>query len=431
MSSKHKQDIVLYVGKVQSYMIASLRAYEKETKRKFRVALLYDVKEKRHVPTDDIIKNLDLVLPCNTLSEKSIQETLLPYEDELLAISCRGEDYIEMFARVIPFVPYLRTPTSESLRWASDKLNMRRRLFTYNKKITPAYTVVTDTSKSSLEKIERKVGFPLVVKPTGLAASRLVTICFHKEELEASLKKVFKKINSVYQETGGNWTPQVLVEQFMEGDMYSIDGYVSGRGKVYFVPIVHIKTGRMIGFDDFFGYQQMTPTKLSKESVAGAREVARQAVKALSLRSTSVHIELMKTEDGWKIIELAARVGGYRQQMYEYSYGINHTANDILIRIPEQVHIKRKIKGYTAYMKFFAKKEGHLSKLTGIKRSQELKSFKEIIVNKKIGDLCTYAKSGGTSVFNILLFHAQRAELLADIRRLEQMVKIETETKKP
>ncbi len=412
-------------------MITSLRAYEKESKRKFRIALLYDAKEKRHAPTDDLLKSIDIALTCDTFSERAIQEILLPYEDQLLAISCRGEDYMEMFARVIPFVPYLRTPTTESLRWASDKLSMRRRLYTYNKKIAPEYTVVSDTTKASLERIEQKVGFPLVVKPTGLAASRLVTICFHKEELETNLKKVFKKINSVYEETGGNWKPQVLVERFMDGDMYSIDAYVSGRGKVYFVPMVHVKTGRSIGFDDFFGYQQMTPTGLNKESTAAARDVARQAIKALALRSTTAHIELMKTESGWKIIELAARVGGYRQQMYEYSYGINHTANDILIRIPEQVHIKRKIKGHTVYMKFFAKKEGYLSKLIGIKRAQELKSFKEIIVNKKIGDLCTYAKHGGTSVFNILLFNPEKSELLADIRRLEQMVEIETETKKP
>lgn len=408
-------------------MITAIRNYEKETKRKFRIALLYDSKEKRNAPTEELIKRIDLVLPCNTLSENSIQETLLPYEDELLAISCRGEDYIEMFARIIPFVPYLRTPTTESLRWASDKLSMRRRLFTYNKKITPEYTVVTDTSQTTLEKIEQKIGFPLVVKPTGLAASRLVTICFHKEELEVSLKKVFKKINSLYQETGGNWTPQVLVEQFMEGDMYSVDGYVSGRGKTTFAPMVHVQTGRTIGFDDFFGYIQMSPTNLSQESILAAREVAGQAVHALALRSTTVHIELMKTEKGWKIIEVAARQGGYRHHIYEYSYGINHTMNDILIRIPEEVQNKRKVKGYTAYMKFFAKKEGVLSKLTGIKRSQELKSFKEISVNKKIGDLCTYAKNGGTSVFNILLFNPEKSELLADIRRLEKMVEIEVE----
>ncbi len=408
-------------------MITAIRKYEKETKRKFRIGLLYDLKDKRNAPTDELLRQIDVIVPCNTLSDKTIQEALLPYEDELLAISCRGEDYIEMFARIIPFVPYLRTPTSESLRWASDKLSMRRRLYIYNKKITPDYMVVTNTDQETLERIEQKLGFPLVVKPTGLAASRLVTICFHKQELEAALKKVFKKINSVYQETGGNWTPQVLVEQFLDGEMYSIDGYVSARGKVQLTPLVHIQTGRKIGFDDFFGYIQMAPSGLNADNVKAARNVASQAVHALALRSTTVHIELMKTEKGWKVIEIAARQGGYRHHLYEHSFGINHTINDILIRIPEEVRIKRKVKGYTAYMKFFAKKEGRLTKLTGIKRAQELSSFKEISVNKKIGDMCTFAKNGGTSVFNILLSNPQKSELLADIRRLEQMTEIETE----
>ncbi len=427
MSSRHNKNIILFVGKMSDLVITALRTYEKHHKRKFRIGLLYDPKNKRFTLNDTLSKHVDVLIPCNTLSEKSIQEALIPYQDELLAVTCRGEAYIEMFTRIIPFVPYLKTPTGESLRWSSDKLYMRRRLSTYNKKITPAYTVVTDTSAASLQKIEQKVGFPLIVKPTGLATSRLISICFHKEELEATLKKIFKKIHTVYQEAGGNWEPQVLVEQFMDGDMYSIDGYVSGRGDVYFTPLVYVKTGRNIGFEDFFGYQQITPTLLTKENATAARDVARQAIKALALRSTSVHIELMKTEKGWKIIELAARQGGFRHQMYSLSYGINHIANDVLIRIPEKVHISRKIKGYTAYMKFFSKKEGKLTQLTGIKRTQNLKSFQQIRVNKKIGDVCTYAKNGGTCVFDILLFNPTRSELLADIRRLEQTIKIEVE----
>ncbi len=427
MASKHKQNIILYVGRIPLYVVEAIRKFEKQTKRTFRIGLLYDIKDKRNTPSEELIKAIDVLIACDTLSQKSIQESLLPYEDELLAITCRGEDYINMFARVIPFVPYLKTPTSESLLWSSNKLDMRRRLFTYNKKITPAYTVVTDTSDASLKKIEQKVGFPLVVKPTGLAASRLVTICFHKEELEITLKKVFKKINSVYQETGGNWTPQVLVEQFMEGEMYSIDIYVTGKGKVYFLPLVHIKTGRSIGFDDFFGYLRLLPTTLSKENITAARMVAKQAAKALALRSTTAHIELMKTEQGWKVIEVGARIGGFRQEMYEYSYDINHAMNDVLVRIPENPVIKRKLKGYTAGMQFFAKEEGKLTKLTGIKRAQELASFKQITVNKKIGDQCNFAKNGGTGIFNIILFNPDRSELLADIHRLEQMIEIEVE----
>lgn len=423
MTKKHEKDIILFVGKVYGHMMDAVHEYEKSTKKKFRLALLIDQKTKKptHVETFT-----DIVISCDMSSPLAIQKALLPYQDEIFVATCRGEDQITTFAKVIPHIPFVKTPTSESLLWASDKIWMRRRLFTYNKKITPAYTLVSNTDEQSMKQIEKKVGYPLIVKPTGLAASRLVTICYHRQELEKVLKVVLKKINQVYKETGGSGEPKVLVEQFMEGEMYSVDGYVTSRGKVYFCPMVHIKTGRAIGFDDFFGYQQITPTLLKKESIAAAEDVARQAVHALALRSTTAHIELMKTENGWKIIELGARIGGFRHMMYEFSYGINHTMNDILVRIPEKPVINKKIKGYTAAMKFFAKKEGRMTKLSGIKRIQELESFRKIYLNKKVGDTCTFAKNGGSSVFNIILFNKERSKLLADIRRMEQIVDIQT-----
>ncbi len=427
MKKKQEKNIILFVGKLYGHMITAIREYEKATKQKFRIALLVDQKHKLSPETASLA---DYVITCDTSSPISIQKAIFSYEEDILVATCRGEDQITMFANVIPNIPYIKTPTSESLLWASDKIWMRRRLFTYNKKITPAYTLVSNTEEQSIKQIEKKVGYPLIVKPTGLAASRLVTICYHRQELEKVLKVVFKKINQVYKETGGSGEPKVLVEQFMDGEMYSVDGYVTSRGKVYFCPMVHIKTGRAIGFDDFFGYQQITPTLLKKESIAAAEDVATQAVHALGLRSTTAHIELMKTENGWKIIELGARIGGFRQMMYDFSYGINHTMNDILIRIPEKPLINKKIKGYTAAMKFFAKKEGRMTKLSGIKRIQELESFKKIYLNKKVGDLCTYAKNGGSSVFNIILFNKERSKLLADIRRMEQIVDIQTSKSK-
>ncbi|OHA62698.1 MAG: hypothetical protein A3E07_00240 [Candidatus Wildermuthbacteria bacterium RIFCSPHIGHO2_12_FULL_45_9] len=51
-------------------------------------------------------------------------------------------------------------------------------------------------------------------------------------------------------------------------------------------------------------------------------------------------------------------------------------------------------------------------------------------INLKIGDRAIYAKHGGKSVFDIILFNKDRAKLLADIRRLEQMISIETASKR-
>jgi len=428
MDSQHKhsveKDIILFVGPVNLLAANNLRKFA--TKRKLKLAVIYNQKEKND--SKIVESRFDIVIPCDTSSHIKITQALLPYKDDLLAVSCRSEKSIPTFQKIIPHVPYLRTPTTESLGWSIDKIMMRRKFSAYDKKITPSFTLVHDYKKSTLKKIEEKIGFPLVVKPAGLAQSILVSMCFHKEELEKVLRVTFKKIKKALKDYNKeNLHADVLVEQFMEGEMYSVDAYVTSRGKVYFCPFVHIKTGKSVGFDDFFGYQQITPTLLKKPSIEYAEKVAVKAIHALGLRSTTAHIELMRTESGWKVVEVGPRTGGSRDDLYEFSYGIDHAINDVLIRIPEKPQIPKKVKGYTAFLKFFGKKEGKIIKLTGIKKAQELKSFKSIMIRKGAGDRNVFAKNGGKSIFNITLFNPDRSKLLADIRRLETMINIETE----
>ncbi len=419
-----KKNIILYVGDIPKGSLNVIRAYEKKQKQKFRIALITDSRKIKKLASKK--EDLDIIMSCDMKSARAITKVLAPYQNKFLAVTSRSDKNIPYFQKIIPYVPYLRTPTRTSLHWATNKIAMRERFEICDKTITPRYTVVHDAKKSTIKKIEEKVGFPLVVKPTGLEASLLVSICFHKEELEKVLKTTFRKINTIHKNIGGRGEPDVLVEQFMDGEMYSMDAYINGRGKVIFCPLVHIKTGRAIGFDDFFGYRRITPSVLKRPKVEEAENVSIKAVHALGLRNVTVHIELLKTEDGWKVIEVGPRIGGFRHKMYNLSFGINHIMNDILIRIPERPMIPKKVKGFTAVMQFFAKKEGKLTKLTGIKKAKELKSFRDVSINKKVGDRCLFAKNGGKSVFNITLFNKQRSDLLADIRRLEQAVKIET-----
>jgi len=45
--------------------------------------------------------------------------------------------------------------------------------------------------------------------------------------------------------------------------------------------------------------------------------------------------------------------------------------------------------------------------------------------------MCRFAKHGGKSVFNVILFNKDRSKLLADKRRIEKMIEIvTTKTKK-
>jgi biotin carboxylase len=210
----------------------------------------------------------------------------------------------------------------------------------------------------------------------------------------------------------------------MDGAMFSIDAYVNQRGVIYYTPLVHVRTGRSVGFEDFFGYMRITPVILKPHKIEDARKVAEKAIEALNLRSTTCHIELMKTEDGWKVIELGPRVGGFRHEMYELSYGFDHTLNDILIRIPKKPILTKKAKGYTSVMQFYAQSKGRLRNIDGINKVRKLESFSRIDIKKKPGDMCDFARNGDDPVFTIVLFNKDRSRLLADIRRLEQAVSI-------
>lgn len=401
--------------------VESIRAYEKAEKKKFRIMHIVDARSRKPLTTQGVP---DIVVEVDFTKPHKIVEALLPYQDELLAITSRAESHMLKFAAVIPHVPYLRTPSTESLEWATDKLKMRRRFALYNKKIIPPFTYVKENSKKERKRIIEKVGFPMIVKPANLAQSLLVTICYHEEELEKALRSSFRKIRKIYGENNRKEAPNMMVEGFMDGDMYSVDAYVNGRGDVYFCPLVRVKTGRDIGHDDFYNYLHITPTALKKATIERAREAAEDGIHALGLRNTTAHVELMKIDDEWKLIEIGPRIGGFRPKLHQLSCDIDHSLNDVLIRMPKKPVIPKKCKGYAAALKWYPKKEGIIVQLKGIKKIQGLASFVEIVVSKKVGDRCYFAKNGGKAVFTVTLYNRDRAKLLADIRRVEQLVKI-------
>ena len=67
--------------------------------------------------------------------------------------------------------------------------------------------------------------------------------------------------------------------------------------------------------------------------------------------------------------------------------------------------------------------------LAGVNKVRKLESFELIRIKKKIGDMCDFARNGDVPVFDVILFNKDRSRLLADVRRLEQAIKIKI--KKP
>jgi len=426
--AKKKKNIIAYVSKITGEVVKDIRAYEKESGEKYRIMLIENssrgMTKKQSGAT---VEGVDLVLSVDFNVDSALQEALAPYQEELCAITSRAESYLADFIKIIPFVPYLNTPTPESLKWASDKRLMRRHFRIADPSISPKYTLIKNAEDEEIERVVNRVGLPMIVKPTNLAQSLLISVCHSRDELKKAVKDIQKNIQKVYEANGRIEKPQIIAEEYMEGLQYSIDAYVSARGKVICCPLVRQKTGHDIGRDDFFGYLQSTPTALSSVTVKKAQDVVKRGVHALGLRNTTVHVELMRVDNDWKIIEIGARIGGFRPQLHRLSCGINHGMNDVLVRMGKQPIVPRKCKRFSAAMKYYAPEEGLITGIKGLKKIEKLSSFHALEMRKKRGDRSVFAKNGGGAIFVLYLVNDSRADLLADIRRVEKEVKVEVE----
>ena len=417
------KNIIVFVMALPGNTADAVREYEEEFGGPVRIMLLTDSRLRGDTETARA-KGYDIVESCDFSKPWRIAETFLKYEGEILAVTGRSEKHMSRYMQVIPHVPYSRTPSTESLRWSKDKYEMRKRLRLYNSKLTPKFTWVKKNSKAERDRVVKKIGFPLVVKPSNAASSRYVTICFHEEELESTLRTIFRSLKKIESTEAHLESTKVIAEQYMEGEMYSVDSYVNSRGGVHHCPLVKVTTGKDIGHDDFYNYLQLTPTALKSTTVEKANKAAEDAIHALGLRSTTAHVELMKIDDEWKIIEVGARIGGFRHTLHKLSCGINHSLNDVFIHIPKKPVIPKKCQGYSCAMKWFADKEGTITEVKGIKKIEELDSFVSLANNIKVGGRSVFARNGGTSVFNLIMSNQDRSKLLADIRRVEKLVKI-------
>ena len=106
-----EKNIIAFVMSLPSSVPESIRRHEKKEGKKFRIMVIRDSR----YPVPKSLKRYDILVECDLSKPWRIAEALLPYQDELLAISCRGDSNIARFIKIIPHVPYLRTPSTESL----------------------------------------------------------------------------------------------------------------------------------------------------------------------------------------------------------------------------------------------------------------------------------------------------------------------------
>lgn len=421
------KNVILLVNDIRPEYVEAFNMLEKKTNTKLRGIVLLDSKVKNLGLNMAPLKHEFEVRVCDFDNLISMQYATKDIVENVLLVACQSERNQPYLAKLVPFLTYNVLPSESAISWSISKSKMRDLLSSFDGSLVPKYVVI-ESSDMDIDKATTNMKFPMIVKPNGLAESMLVSRCNDKKQLHKIVDLAFKKINEVYKRDNGRGKPMLLIEEFIEGDMFSIDAYIDNEGVIYHLPIIHVTTAHAAGYEGFYSYRNDVLDKNMRLSVdeEGAKLAVTKALKALKLRNSVAHVELFSTVEGWKVIELGPRIGGYRQDMYYFGYGIHHAFNEFLLKSGFEPIIYQDLKEYCNIVNVYAEQEGVISSIEGLEVARDLESVVYLDQYGKIGDNAYFSTNGGKLILDGVLKNKSFDLLNKDNQALRNSIKIIT-----
>ena len=419
--------VALFLNDFDQEYADALEKLSSQLRRKLQGIVLVDSRvlhEGRNTP--DTAK-VFAQLSCDFDNPAELRRTIKKIENKLLLVTCSSERNQPYLKRLLPHVSALYGPTETSLEWATHKGQMRKLLEAYDEKLIPRVMAIKEYSDVAIHNLIQRLSFPVIIKPTGLAASMLVSKAHNIIELKAMLKSGFRIINDIYERDTGRGQPGFIVEEFIEGEMYSVDAYVDDIGTVMFLPLLRSKTAHSQGKDGFYIYQADSYTTLTAAEKHAGQEAAESAIHALGLRSCVAHVELFKTSHGWKIVELGPRAGGLRQDVYWVAYGIDHALNELRVKIGLKPQLAQEPIAYATTINIYPEQEGIITQIIGYEEALKNPSVYKLKLQAQPGELALLSGNGGKIIIRGVMHNKDLSELEKDAAYVRSILAVHTQ----
>lgn len=198
---------------------------------------------------------------------------------------------------------------------SANKINMKEALSSANIK-TPKF--VTTKSIDELELALFTFDLPCVIKPAIGGGSIGVYLIDEIRDIQCKLGRLRKDVESKMDITFINEMPGYLAEEYVSGNVISVDGVVDGKVRVYGM------TDTLTSQPPFFFQEAaFSPPELTEPQIEICQETAIKAVRAIGLDHSAFHCELVFSEcEGPHVIEIAGRSpGGFLPEIYKHVYG--------------------------------------------------------------------------------------------------------------
>ena len=360
----------------------------------------------------------------------SSRETMLSAVDEATqhytidGVLVTYEHYVRFAAEIAAYLGLPGLPV-EAVAACTDKFLMRQRFASASEPISPAFAVVT--KQIDVETFAAAHTFPIMLKPANLSKSLLVFKNDSLPELIKNYQKLMTLIEAVYKRYAPGVPPKIIIEEFMEGPVHSVDAFVDKQGVPHILQqIVDYQTGYEIGYNDNFHYSRQLPSKLSDEERSAIIHIAEIGCRTLGMKSSPAHIEIIRTLDGPQIVEIGARNGGYRERMHILADGIDITGNALRLALGEMPDILTTKHDSAGVFELFPKEPGTFMGIAGERMLRSCSSFVELSLHAQTGDFVGKSSDGFKMCAMVLLHNSDPQKFSADVAYLNEQVYVLT-----
>lgn len=304
-------------------------------------------------------------------------------------------------------------PSIEAAHAATDKAVMRAKFMRSVPTLTPDFAVAA--SWDDIEKFMSAHHFPVMLKPANLMKSLLITKNSTPGELQENYRHTEQAMRRLYRKYSVSQVPKIIIEEFLEGTMHTVAAFADAEGNPVIIPgVADCVTAQEIGFDDNFLYSRALPSALPAAQQQHMYDAAAEGIRALGLTNCPAHVELVLTKKGPKIIEIGARVGGYRPRMYQYGLGIDLQQLMIDTAYGRPLHFSASAHHCIRALELFPDSSGQFLSLTHEREIRQLPSLRRLSIKPRPGQTIGRSSQGYKAAAVVVLASDNPAQLQKD-----------------
>lgn len=319
---------------------------------------------KNDVDAFEIVGGQDFEGTCAVVEKYGVDAIVTAATDKPLVMMARIAEKYKF--------PFYSVKTAE---WSTDKFQMKRR-FEIGEVPHAQGRLVTKADEV------KGLSFPLIVKPRDNSGSRGVVLCRNLFELQEASKDAlsFSHLDSV------------LVEEFIEGQEYSIEG-LHYDGKTEVIQFTE-KTTTPFPYNVELAHKQ--PANLTSMQRDEITAIICKIAHCMKYENCPSHTELKINSKGVFVIETSPRLGGgnITSHLVPLSTGVNMEDQLLHIALGEQVDTNtgriNQASG-VSFLNFGKGKVKFISNIEGVTNWPNLEYFN---CKLKVGDNIDYFKSG-------------------------------------